>query len=263
MQKTVPTSLSLVLVVLLALVGCSTAPTATPGATPGATPTEQRTLTVFAAASLKGAFDEIATEFEAAHPGVRVAYSFDGSNTLVDQIAGGAPADVFASADEKNFTRATDAGLMQGPGTVFATNALALVVPAGNPGKITGLDASLDGKKLVVCAVGVPCGNATAALAQDVGIELKPVSQEQKVTDVLGKVTSGEADAGIVYATDATSAGDKVETLSLPKADAHLNRYPLGVTARATDAALAQQFVDHVAGDRGQAVLARFGFGKP
>lgn len=262
MRTTITKAAAAIVIILFGLVGCSSNTSATPGS--GPTPAvQQRTLTVFAAASLKGAFDKIKTDFEAEHPGVEVKFSFEGSNTLVDQMAGGAPADVFASADEKNFKRAVDEKLMTDNGTIFATNALTLVVPTGNPGGITGLDASLDGKKLVICAVGVPCGNATDALAKDVGIELKPVSTEQKVTDVLGKVTSGEADAGIVYTTDAKSAGDKVETVTLVKAEDHVNKYPLGVTARAGDGELAQAFVDHVAGAKGQAVLAEFGFGKP
>ncbi len=248
-----------VVALLLGFGGCSTS--ATPAApTSSAAPA---TITVFAAASLKGAFDTIATGFKADHPSIDVRISYDGSNILVDQMAGGAPADVFASADEKNFTRAVDGSLMADRGAIFATNALTLVVPAGNPGKITGLDASLDGKKLVICAVGVPCGNATADLAADAGVTLKPVSAEQKVTDVLGKVTSGEADAGIVYTTDAKSAGAKVVAIPLAKAEAHVNRYPIGVTAHAKAPAAAQSFVSYVTGPQGQQVLATYGFGKP
>lgn len=246
---------------LLALAACSGAPQ--PAATPGGDAPAPRTLTVFAAASLKGAFSKMAQDFSTDNPGTTVRFSFEGSSTLVDQLAGGAPADVFASADEKNMSRALDAKLVAGEPKIFATNTLILVVAPGNPLGITGLDASLDGKKLVVCAVGVPCGNATDKIVKATGATIKPVSTEQKVTDVLGKVTSGEADAGVVYTTDASSAGDKVATVEITGAADAVNRYPIAVTATAKDAALATAFVNHVTGDQGQKVLAEFGFGRP
>lgn len=222
-----------------------------------------RMLTVFAAASLTDAFTEIAEGFEAAHPGVDVRLSFDGSSGLVDQISGGAPADVFASADEQTMTRAVGAGLVRGEPRPFATNVLTLITPAGNPAGITGLDHSLDGTRLVVCADGVPCGTATRALAAKAGVALRPVSEESTVTDVRGKVASGEADAGIVYTTDAAAAGDAVETVPIAGADAAPNRYPIAVLEGATDADLAAGFVDAVTGERGRAVLERHGFGAP
>lgn len=239
----------------LALVGCSTAPAASSAGTTA--------LTVFAAASLQASFTKIGGQFEAANPGTKVAFSFNGSSTLVDQLKGGARADVFASADESNMTKATSASLMAGTPTIFATNVLTLVVAPGNPRKITGLDASLDGTKLVICAVGVPCGNATVALAKDLGVTLKPVSEEQKVTDVLGKVSSGEADAGVVYVTDAKGAGDTVASVAIKHSDQVVNRYPIGVTASSKQAAQAAAFVAYVLGPDGQAVLATNGFGKP
>lgn len=248
---------------ILALLGACTAPApATPTDPAPAAPTHGGSLTVFAAASLKAPFEEIGAAFEAER-GAEVAFSFEGSSTLVDQLAGGAPADVFASADEKNMTRALDQGLVAGTPSLFATNQLVLVVPAGNPGAITGLDSSLDGKRLVVCAVGVPCGNATAQLAETLGVALHPVSEEQNVTDVRGKVESGEADAGFVYATDAKLSGDKVEVVPVPGAEQVVNRYPIAVTAEASDPAVAQQFVDAVTSPQGQAVLASYGFGTP
>lgn len=222
-----------------------------------------RTLTVFAAASLTGAFTKIAEQFEDANPGVDVRLSFDGSSGLVDQIAGGAPADVFASADETTMGRAVDEGLIGAGPQVFATNTLTLITPPGNPAGITGLDHSLDGSRVVVCAVSVPCGHATHELAAAAGIDLRPVSEETSVTDVRGTVASGEADAGIVYRTDALSAGDEVRTVPIADADAVPNRYPLVVVTGAADPVLAQQFVDTVAGTEGRAVLADFGFGPP
>ena len=222
---------------------------------------DTRTLTVFAAASLTDPFTELAEDFEEANPGVEVRLSFDGSSGLVDQIAGGAPADVFASADAKNMDRAVDEGLVAGEPVLFATNVLTLITPPGNPAGITGFDESLDGTRLVICADGVPCGNATRALAESAGLELQPVSEESKVTDVRGKVTSGEADAGIVYTTDATAAGDAVEAIEISGAEDDPNRYPIAVLAEAEHPDLARQFIDSVTGRDGQAALASYGFG--
>ncbi|MFN3600746.1 MAG: molybdate ABC transporter substrate-binding protein [Dietzia sp.] len=243
---------------------------------------DTRLVTVFAAASLTGAFTQIAEDFERANPGVEVRLSFDGSSGLVDQIAGGAPADVFASADTDSMDRAVAEGLVPGEPVEFATNVLTLITPPGNPAGITGLDGSLDGTRLVVCAEGVPCGTGARALAAAAGVDLRPVSEESKVTDVRGKVTSGEADAGIVYTTDARAAGDAVEQIAIPAAEADPNRYQIAVVDRAgrgTDgsdpessgadgsdpdgADTARRFVDAVTGEAGRTVLAGHGFGLP
>ena len=256
-----PATLSTLSAVALVMAGCA-APTATP--TSGATASgSTKTLTVFAAASLKGSFTTIADGYQAEHPDVKVVYSFNGSSTLVDQLKGGASADVFASADEATMTKAQDASLIAGTPTIFARNVLALVTPAGNPAHITGLDGSLAGKKLVVCAKGVPCGNATATLASTLGVTLAPVSQEQSVTDVLGKVTSGEADAGIVYVTDAAAAGSRVITVPIPGSDKVVNAYPIAVTRNAKNPQDAASFVAYVTGDKGRAVLTTNGFATP
>ena len=229
-------------------------------ATASATPVE---LNVFAAASLNKAFPEIAdTVLKESDPNIKVTFNFQGSSTLVDQMKEGAPADVFASADQKNMTKASDAKLVDAP-KPFASNVLTLIVPKGNPGKITGLDSSLDGKKLVVCAQGVPCGNATKQLAEKLGVTLNPVSEEQKVTDVRAKVESGEADAGLVYATDAKAAGDKVETIEVARANEVVNSYPIALTVSTQNKEAAQKFIDAVLSDKGQAVLKKYGFSGP
>ena len=229
-------------------------------ATASATPVE---LNVFAAASLNKAFPEIAdTVLKESDPNIKVTFNFQGSSTLVDQMKEGAPADVFASADQKNMTKASDAKLVDAP-KPFASNVLTLIVPKGNPGKITGLDASLDGKKLVVCAQGVPCGNATKQLAEKLGVTLNPVSEEQKVTDVRAKVESGEADAGLVYATDAKAAGDKVKTIEVARANEVVNSYPIALTVSTQNKEAAQKFIDAVLSDKGQAVLKKYGFSGP
>ena len=229
-------------------------------ATASATPVE---LNVFAAASLNKAFPEIAdTVLKESDPNIKVTFNFQGSSTLVDQMKDGAPADVFASADQKNMTKASDAKLVDTP-KPFASNVLTLIVPKGNPAKITGLDSSLDGKKLVVCAQGVPCGNATKQLAEKLGVTLNPVSEEQKVTDVRAKVESGEADAGLVYATDAKAAGDKVETIEVARANEVVNSYPIALTVSTKNKEAAQKFIDAVLSDKGQAVLKKYGFSAP
>lgn len=210
---------------------------------------------VFAAASLTNPFADLAENAE-----VNVDYSFGGSNGLVDQLVGGAAADVFASANTATMDRAVAEGVTAGEPVRFATNLLVLVTPAGNPAGITGLDESLDGAKLVICAPEVPCGASTAALAETVGITLEPVSEESAVTDVLGKVTSGEADAGLVYATDAAGAGEDVETLEIPESSQHVNEYWI-VAVKGGDADSASSFIELVTGASGQELLADFGFG--
>lgn len=219
-------------------------------------------LVVFAAASLNGVFSQLGKEFEAAHPGVSVRFSFDGSAALVDQLKQGAPADVFASADRPTMGQATAAGLIAGTPLRFTSNTLTLIVPKGNPARITGLDASLDGTKLVICAARVPCGSATARLATLVGATLHPVSEETRVADVRAKVETGQADAGVVYLTDALAAGDLVETVAIEGADQVPNEYVIGVAGNSRDPRLAREFVVVVTGGRGQAVLAAAGFGQ-
>lgn len=218
-------------------------------------------LVVFAASSLNPTFASLGTEFEAAHPGVTVKFSFDGSAALVDQLKAGAPADVFASADTSNMDKASAAGLIGDSPAQLTTNVLTLIVPKGNPAGITGLDKSLEGKELVVCADGVPCGTATKKLAAALGITLKPVSEETKVSDVRTKVESGQADAGIVYVTDAKASQDLVETLPITAADKARNEYMIGTVKASTQASLAAEFVALVTGERGQQVLKAAGFG--
>jgi molybdate transport system substrate-binding protein len=225
---------------------------------PGSAGTE---VVVFAASSLNPTFATLGKDFEAAHPGVTVKFSFDGSAALVDQLTAGASADVFASADSANMDKANTAGLLSGTPTPFTTNVLILITPKGNPAGITGLDQSLTGKKLVICADGVPCGSATKKLAAALGVTLKPVSEETKVTDVRTKVESGQADAGIVYVTDAKASGDKVETIPIAGTEKARNQYLIGVPKASKQAALGAQFIELVTSDQGQQALKAAGFG--
>ena len=218
-------------------------------------------VTVLAAASLQKAFEEIEKTVEKDNPGLDVTFDFQGSQDLVASLAGGNSADVLATANNSTMKTAADQKLV-GNQTEFATNVLTLIVPKGNPKKITGLDSSLDGANLVICAPEVPCGEATKKLAEAQGITLKPVSEEQKVTDVRGKVESGEADAGIVYTTDAAAAKDKTDKIDIPDGGV-VNHYPIAPTAKPENPAGAQVFIDAVTGKAGQEILAKHGFGKP
>ncbi|WP_309322907.1 molybdate ABC transporter substrate-binding protein [Actinomyces stomatis] len=218
-------------------------------------------VTVLAAASLQNAFEEIEKTVEKDNPGLDVTFDFQGSQDLVSSLAGGNSADVLATANNSTMKTAADQKLV-GDQTEFATNVLTLIVPKGNPKKITGLDSSLEGANLVICAPEVPCGEATKKLAAAQGVTLNPVSEEQKVTDVRGKVESGEADAGIVYTTDAAAAKDKADKIDIPDGGV-VNHYPIAQTAEPENPAGAQAFIDAVTGKAGQEILAKHGFGKP
>jgi molybdate transport system substrate-binding protein len=230
------------------------------GSSPAA---EEQTLTVLAAASLRDVFADLAEGFEAEHEGVSVALSFAGSADLADQLLAGSPGDVFASADTKNMDRVVEGGDAADP-VVFATNTLTVVVPPGNPGGVTSFaDLAREDLKVVVCAAEVPCGAATAKVEAAAGTTVHRVSEESSVTDVLAKVTAGEADAGLVYVTDATLAGDDVEVIDVPETKTVITTYPIAVTTGAADAALAKAWLDLVTGPVGQAALAKAGFGAP
>ncbi|MBK1785377.1 molybdate ABC transporter substrate-binding protein [Prauserella cavernicola] len=223
-----------------------------------------RTLNVFAAASLTEAFGELEKQFEAEHDGVDVRLNLAGSSQLASQINEGAPADVFASANEKNMDKVVEAGGVEGQPETFATNKLTIAVPPGNPKGITSFaDLAGDDLTVVVCASQVPCGSATEEVEQATGVTLSPASEEQDVKAVLTKVELGEADAGLVYVTDVTSAGDKVESVEFPEAEQAINDYPIAVLAEAGQSELAQQFYDLVLGRSGQEELSKVGFGTP
>jgi len=222
------------------------------------------TLTVFAAASLKTPFTELAHRFEKAHSATTVTLNFAGSSDLVAQLDQGAPADVFASADTANMTKAVDARLVAGSPVDFATNTLTIVTRPGNPRGIRGFaDLAAPGLQLVVCAPQVPCGAATARLEESTGVTLRPVSEESSVTDVLGKVTSGQGDAGLVYVTDAATAGDTVTAVPFPEARGAVNVYPIAVLEKAGDRSSAAAFVELVTGAEGRKVLSDAGFAQP
>lgn len=222
------------------------------------------TLTVYAAASLTATFEEIGKQFEAEHDGVTVEFSFGGSSDLVTQIQEGAPADVFASADTANMDKLADADLAGEDPQDFATNTLEIATPPDNPAGVGSFqDLAEQGLQLVICAPEVPCGAATQTMADNLGVTLEPVSEEQSVTDVLAKVTSGEADAGVVYVTDVTAAGDAVTGVIFPESGDVANTYPIAPVEGTDESDLADEFIDFVLGDTGQGILADAGFGQP
>jgi molybdate transport system substrate-binding protein len=219
------------------------------------------TLTVYAASSLTATFEQIGTEFEARHDGVAVEFAFGGSSDLVAQIREGAPADVFASADTANMDRLTAEDLQASDPENFATNTLEIAVPPDNPADVASFaDLAKDGINVVVCAPEVPCGAATVKVQEATGVDIQPVSEEQSVTDVLAKVTSGEADAGLVYVTDVLAAGAAVQGIAFPESAEAVNSYPLVALEDAADGDLAQDFVDLVLSNTGQSILEDAGF---
>jgi molybdate transport system substrate-binding protein len=249
---------------VLLLAGCGGDATGTSADKAGAGGGGTQTLTVFAAASLQKTFTTLGQQFEQQHAGTKVTFSFAGSSDLVTQIVNGAPADVFASADQKNMGKVTDKKLTVADPVNFATNVLTIVTPPSNPKKVaTFADLAKPGIQVVVCAPEVPCGSATQKVEQQTGTTLKPVSEESSVTDVLNKVTSGEADAGVVYVTDAKGAGDRVTAVNFAESSQAVNTYPIAVLVNSKQQDLARQFEDYVTGPQGQQVLHDAGFGAP
>jgi molybdate transport system substrate-binding protein len=225
---------------------------------------DQKTITVYAASSLTSAFTELGQQFEENHPGVTVTFNFAGSSDLVAQVQQGAPADVLATADQANMDRATGDDLVDGDPVPFATNTLEIAVPPDNPAGVQGLaDLASSDVTVVLCAPEVPCGAAAVEVEKNAGIDITPVSEEQSVTDVLGKVSSGEADAGLVYVTDVEAAGGDVTGIAVPDDVNVVNTYPVAVLGDSEQKDLADQFLELVTGPDGQAALADLGFGPP
>ena len=216
-------------------------------------------ITVSAAASLTDAFTEIGEAFEEQNPDVTVRFNFAGSSTLAEQINSGAPVDVFASASDAAMDKAQDHLAERMP---FASNALAIAVPLGNPAGIESLDDLAQASvTLVVCDIPVPCGAAAQSLFERNGLTVTPSSLEPDVRAVLTKVITDEADAGIVYRTDISAAGNQVASIGIPDALNFASSYPIAPIQGATPTA--QEFVDFVLSIDGQTILRRWGFGSP
>ena len=221
-------------------------------------------VTVFAAASLTAAFTEIGDAFMVEYPDTNVTFNFAASSELVTQIGEGAPADVFASADLSNMAKLTDAGNNAAEPVVFATNLAEIIVGPGNPKGITDVaDLANDDLIVVLCAPEVPCGKYAATIFDNAGVTVSPKSLEENVKAVVTKVTLGEADAGIVYATDVTAAGDAADGVAIPGDINGVAEYPIAVTEDAPNPEGAQAFVDFVNDEQGQKILASYGFLAP
>jgi molybdate transport system substrate-binding protein len=247
------------------LSGCGS-PDDTPAAAPSGSGSNSLTgqITVFAAASLTGSFTELGKEFEAAHPGTKINFSFGPSSGLATQITAGSPADVFASASTKTMDDVIAAKAATGPATPFAKNVMEIAVPPDNPAGIAGLaDLARPKVKIALCAAEVPCGVGARAILDKAGLKVTPATEEVDVKATLTKVQLGEVDAGIVYVTDVLAAGDKVKGIEIP---ANLNAptsYPISTLTASKNAVLAKAYVDYVLSADGARALTVAGFERP
>jgi len=222
-------------------------------------------IDVLAASSLTKAFTALGSEFEAAHAGTKVNFNFASSATLVEQIRNGAPADVFASADQKNMQKLQDAGAVMGTPVVFAKNQMEIAVEPGNPKHIAKVaDLAKAGLIVVLCAAEAPCGKyADQLLAQD-KVTLIPKSREIDAKSTLTKVQTGDADAAIVYVTDVKGAAGKVDGVEIPAGQNVLATLPIAELKDAKNAALAKEWVDFVTSRNSEKLLQRqYGFLAP
>ena len=250
--------------VLAALAACSSSAgtSAATGASAAAKPSG--TVVVFAATSLTDAFNQIGTQFEKANPGVSVKFNYNGSSSLATQITQGAPADVFASASPTNMDTVTSQSMTSTPPKIFTRNTGEIMVEAGNPDHVNSLaDLANPALKVVTCAPQVPCGALAATLFKNADVTVNPVSQEQNVGGVVTKVTLGEADAGIVYATDVKANGSKTTGVTIPANQNAVTDYPIAEIKGAPNASASAAFISYVLGPNGQQVLKNLGFLPP
>ena len=251
-----------------ALAGCSsssTSPSSTAsGSASGSAQALSGTITVFAAASLQQTFTALAKTFEQAHPGTTVKFSFNGSDTLAAQIDQGAPADVFASANQSTMQTVQKAGNTTGTPTVFVKNTLEIAVQPGNPKGIKTLaDLTKAGLKVAECAATVPCGSAAVKALAAAKVKLTPVTYETEVTSALAKVELGEVDAALVYHSDILGADGKVEGVVFSTASTAVNSYPIDVLKGSTNPTLAQAFESFILSSSSEQYLLKAGFQAP
>lgn len=225
---------------------------------------QQSTVTVLAAASLTEPFTEISRRLAQTHPTMEVVLSFGPSSQLVEQVLAGAPADVLATADTDTMGKAAADGALDGDPRVFARNTPALVVPAGNPGRVTGV-ADLERRELriAVCEPHVPCGAVAERLLSLTGVDAAPDTLATDVKEAVALVTLGEVDAALVFRTDALAAGDAVEVVPVEETAAVENAYPVALLEAAGDPAAAQVVIDAITGELGREVLDSAGFVVP
>ena len=265
--------LPLSFILLLVLSACGSQTTSTGSASPTAAPVS---LTVFAASSLTNAFNDIKTAYHTAHPNVTITYNYNGSQALEQQMANGAPDDIFASADLTNMQNASNAKLV-GSSQVFAKSKLAVIVPSSNPARIQSLkDLANSGVKIDVGASSVPVGKYTLQVLDNLGqasaygidyensVKLNFVSQEENDAAIVQKVQLGTVDAGFVYVTDVTPADEnQVTSITIPDQYNVIAQYPIAVTKSSTHASAAQAFVQYILSSQGQAILNKYHFLAP
>jgi molybdate transport system substrate-binding protein len=265
-------ALTAVALAAIAVAGCSSSTTSSPasGSTSSAAPAassspaaQTGTITVFAAASLKETFTQLGRQFEAAHPGDTVKFSFGSSSALAEQINSGAPADVFASASPKNMKQVVTTGNASNPQN-FAKNVMEVAVPPSNPAKVTSVnDLAKSSVKTALCQPQVPCGVVAAEVFKNAKITVKPVTQQPDVKSVLTQVELGNVDAGMVYVTDVQAAGSKVKGVTIP-ADVNASTlYPIAALTHSKEQSIAQAFVAYVLSPTGEQVLKTAGFEQP
>lgn len=255
--------------VLSAACGSSSSSSASPSASAPATsvatssPAVSGTITVFAAASLTKAFTTLGTQFQTAHPGTTVRFSFDASSALAQQIVSGAPADVFASASAKNMTQVT-AGGDAAEAKTFAENVAEIAVAPSSASRVTSIaDLGKAGVKVALCQPQVPCGALAQKVLATAKVTVEPVTQGLDVKSTLAYVTGGEVDAAVVYVTDVLAASAKVKGVLIPAADNASTAYPIATLKDSRNPATAAAFEALVLSPAGQAVLAAAGFRKP
>jgi molybdate transport system substrate-binding protein len=265
-------ALTAVALAAVAVAGCSSSSSSSPAsgssssaasATSSSSAAQTGTITVFAAASLKGSFTQLGKEFEAAHPGDTVKFSFAASSALAEQINSGAPADVFASASTKNMDQVVTTGNASNPQN-FAKNVMEVAVPPSNPANVTSVnDLAKSSVKTALCQPQVPCGAVAAQVFKNAKITIKPVTLQPDVKSVLTQVELGNVDAGMVYVTDVQAAGTKVKGVTIP-ADVNASTlYPIAALTHSTEQSIAQAFVAYVLSPTGEQELKAAGFAQP
>lgn len=252
---------ALVLLLPLGLAACGSSNNGSSDASPGSGGALKGSITVFAASSLTGAFNQIATDFKKAHPGASVVFQFGSSGDLATSITQGGSADVFASASPTNMQSVIKAGDAS-TSTNFVSNSAEIATPPGNPKHITGL-ADLAKAKVALCVPTAPCGALAQQILQKAGVKVTPAASEPDVKTTLAVVQSGEVDAGIVYVTDVLAAGDKVTGVTIPAAQNGTTEYPIATLTGSKNTALAKAFVSYVESSAGQQVLTKAGFQAP
>lgn len=269
--------LTLLPVSMLFMVGCSTSNNSELGSTVKSSRLSG-TIIVSAAASLTEVFTQLGKDFQAAHPDTTVTFNFDSSSALAAQIVDGAPADLYASADEANMSKLTDNHLVLDKPRAFARNTLVIITKPGNPRKIKGPADLRDIGVVSLCGEGVPCGIFAGQVLDRAGVTIpeSSISRGQNAKATLTAVAEGDAIAGIVYATDADAAGDAIDAITIPNADNVIATYPIVVLSGTDDgetdetdetasdkAKVAQAFMAYVLSDVGQTTLKEFGFLPP